>query len=187
MRWAVFVSGRGSNLKSVLEAEARGEFQKNKVVLVHANRDCPALEIAQSFAKPTHVLSPNAEGFEEQLLSEFKKHEVSHVFLLGYMRLLSEKFLMSFKGPVVNLHPSLLPAYKGLRAIERAFEAKEEVMGVSLHEVIVELDSGRILKQAEVRRRPEWSLKEAEQAIHDLEHKIVREYLLDLEAPLIRS
>jgi len=178
-RWAVFVSGRGSNLQNFLNLES--ELQKSKVVAVYANKECPAIERSKKAEKPALVLSPKEEGHSTKLLSFLKANEVQAIFMLGYMRILSSDFLKAWEGEIVNLHPSLLPKYPGLQAIERSYQSGDEFVGVSLHRVIEEVDAGGLLKQSKMKREPSWSLEETEEKLHELEKRIVREYLFDLE------
>lgn len=178
-RWAVFVSGEGSNLQNFLNLEPR--FKSQCIAAVFADRPCRAIERARTAHKPTLVVSPKEADFQERLLRFLSSHQVDSIFLMGYMRLLSADFLKSWKGTIVNLHPSLLPAYKGKDAVARAFHAKEKVIGVSLHEVVEEVDSGRILKQMPLPVTSSDTLDELTERVHSLERKIVEDYLFDLD------
>jgi phosphoribosylglycinamide formyltransferase-1 len=178
--WAVFVSGQGTNLQHVLELE-RDHLKKNKVNLILADRPCVALERAQKFQKPILLWNPKALHAEDQMFEALRAHKIDAIFLLGYMRILKPSFLSRWKGPLVNLHPSLLPKYKGAHAIRDAFEAKEPILGVSLHKVVQEVDGGSILRQMEFARDPSWSLEETTNQVHSYERKIVGDFLMDLE------
>lgn len=180
IRWAVFVSGQGTNLQNVLELE-RDRLKSSEIALIVSDRECPALKRAEQFKKAFVVLDPKAPHADATLIKTLKDHRISAIFLLGYMRILRLTFLKAWQGQLVNLHPSLLPKYKGANAIQKAFEANEKTLGVTLHEVVEEVDSGRILRQIEFARDPLWSLDEAVEAVHAHERKIVAEYLLDLE------
>ncbi|PIR22839.1 MAG: phosphoribosylglycinamide formyltransferase [Deltaproteobacteria bacterium CG11_big_fil_rev_8_21_14_0_20_45_16] len=180
-RWAVFVSGEGSNLQNILTLESEGELKSQSIELVVANKSCPAIEKAQRYSKNNVVVDFRNPEVWAELLEVLNQAKIDKIFLLGFMKIISSGFIRSWAKPIVNLHPSLLPQYKGLQAIERAFVAKEERMGVSLHEVVAELDSGPILKQAELWRIPGESLEVLTERFHKLEHKLVRDYLLDLD------
>ena len=182
IRWAVFASGHGSNLQNVFNLEAQGLIPHQEVVWVHADRPCRAIERAQERGISTWIQSPKAEAYVENVLTRLDQAQVDRIFLLGYMRILSADFLSRVGRPVLNLHPSLLPAYRGLRAIERAYEAGEPVVGVSIHEVIAELDAGPLVAQAKVERDPEESLDRLISRVHELEYSLVRDYLLSLES-----
>jgi len=182
IRWAVFASGNGSNLQNFLDLEKSGQISKQEIVWVHADRECRALERAQQLGKSTWKESPKSPNFVARLLEELHRHRVDRIFLLGYMRILSADFLNQWRRPIVNLHPSLLPKYRGLEAIRQAYEAGDELVGVSLHEVIAELDAGPILSQKSLSKDPHDTLETLTQRIHGLEHEVVRDYLLSLES-----
>jgi len=181
-RWGVFVSGTGTNLQNILDLEKTGLIPSTSFVAVHADRPCHALERAQRAGKSVLLYSPKEPSYDQKVLEFLKGESVEALILLGYLRILSPEFLSHFWGPVLNLHPSLLPKYKGLRAIESAFEAGDLEMGVSLHEVVEELDSGPILKQVSWTRSGGESIEEVRAKMHDLEHKMIREYFLSLES-----
>lgn len=180
LRWAIFVSGEGTNLQNVLELE-RHRLKKNQVALVVADRECPAIARAKKFKKPTFVIDPKSKSGNADLLQTLKKYKVDAIFLLGYMRILKANFLKAWDAPIVNLHPSVLPKFKGAHAIRDAIEAHEPTLGVTLHEVVEEVDSGRILRQIEFPRDSRWSFDEAVECVHAYERRIVSDYLLDLE------
>lgn len=113
------------------------------------------------------------------LHDELEKRQIDCIFLLGYMKILPEDFVKRWEGRMLNIHPSLLPKFKGLHAIERSFESKED-MGVSVHEVIADLDAGPLVRQrrvisAEELRNTTVTLDEAKARIQMVEHELVRE------------
>lgn len=181
MRWAVFVSGTGSNLQNFLDLERKRILKKHRIVLVVADRPCPAIDKAKRAKKEVWIQSPKSEGFSKALLKALKAQRVDAIFLLGYMRILSEDFLKSWKKRIVNLHPSWLPQYPGLNAIERAVQADEDFLGVTLHEVVPEVDAGPILRQISFPRDRSLSLESLTEQVHAYERKLVTEFLLDLE------
>jgi len=181
IRWAIFVSGEGSNLQNILDLEAEGQLKSQRVELVVANKPCPAIDKAQRSSKENVVLDFRNPEVWDELLEILNEARIDRIFLLGFMRMLSPEFIQQWAKPLLNLHPSLLPQYKGLQAIERAYQAKEERMGVTVHEVTAALDSGPILMQAELCRIPGESLEALTERIHQLEHKLVRDYLFDLD------
>ncbi|MBN8555253.1 MAG: hypothetical protein J0L93_07405 [Deltaproteobacteria bacterium] len=183
IRWAVFVSGEGSNLQHFLNLE-KFSLKQNKIVCVIADRECRAVERAKKSKKKTAVIEPGP-AFSKQVLKFLKAEKVDAIFLLGFMRILKPDFLATFQKPIVNLHPSWLPHYKGKDAIQKAYEAEEDFMGVSLHHVVAEVDAGEILRQISFPvknsdgSRP--SLSEITERTHEFERKIVSDYLFDLE------
>jgi phosphoribosylglycinamide formyltransferase-1 len=148
-RVAVLISGRGSNMRALVEQAAGYE-----VVLVASNKPLAAgLDWARAAGLPTWTLDSKsvARGaFDEALNSALIDHRVGTIALAGFMRLLSPQFVENWRGRVVNIHPSLLPAYRGLDTHARALAAGETVSGCSVHVVTEELDAGEILARSEV-------------------------------------
>ena len=148
-RVAVLISGRGSNMAALVE-QARGY----EVVLVASdNPEAPGLAAAAAHGIPTFALSPRGIGkraMEDAFLAEFAKYGVQAVALAGYMRLLTPEFISTMRGNIANIHPSLLPLYKGLDTHARALAAGDKSHGCSVHLVTEELDRGEVLGQAEV-------------------------------------
>lgn len=152
IRVGVLISGRGSNLKALIDAQ--GQDCPYEIVLVASNvEDAPGLDFARAagiatFAK-SHKGMKRAE-FDAVIDVELRAHAVQAVALAGYMRLLSPEFVEGWAGRMINIHPSLLPLYKGLDTHQRAIEAGDGKHGCSVHLVTAELDGGPILAQAEV-------------------------------------
>jgi len=148
-RVAILISGRGSNMRALVE-----QAQSYSVVLVASNRpDAPGLEWARERALPTWASASKGIAREEydRILSEtLQQHEVGTIVLAGFMRILSSWFVDHWAGRIVNIHPSLLPKYRGLDTHARAIEAGDSVSGCSVHIVTEELDAGEVLGQAEV-------------------------------------
>lgn len=181
IRWAVFASGNGSNLQNFIDLE-KTDLERNRLHWVHCNRDCKAMERARRAGKPVGLLDSKSDRYEENLLSMLEEFQIDRIFLMGYMKILSGSFLKQWAKPVINLHPSLLPDFKGSKAMERVFDSGQTHVGVSLHEVVEELDSGPILLQKDWSRPAELSFEAFQQKMHELEREIVREYFFDLES-----
>ena len=149
-RVAILISGRGSNMQAL--AEAAGDAYE--IVLVASDRPgAPGLAWAIQHGLPTFALSPKSIGkpvFEAALDGALREAGASHIALAGYMRLLSNDFVARWRGRIVNIHPSLLPRYKGLDTHARAIAAGDASAGCSVHVVTEELDAGEVLGQTEV-------------------------------------
>ena len=155
MRIAVLVSGSGTNLQALLDAAARGELAPAEIVCVISNRPgVRALERAAAAGVPALVVDhkqfPGREPFERALLAALAEHRVEAVVLAGLMRLLTSGFLDRFPDRVINIHPSLLPAFPGVDAQRQAFEHGVKVTGATVHFVDAGLDAGPIILQAAV-------------------------------------
>lgn len=153
MRVAVFVSGRGSNLLRLIEAQRANELGAATIDLVVSNRpDAAALTIARAHGLAATCI-PHREFtsrtlFENELLSALEPRRIEAIVLAGFMRVLSPHFLATFSGPIVNTHPSLLPAFPGAHAVRDALAYGVKVSGVTVHFVDESLDGGPIIAQA---------------------------------------
>jgi phosphoribosylglycinamide formyltransferase 1 len=154
MRLGVLISGRGSNLQALLDAVARGDLRATVAVVISNRPDAPGLARAQAAGVPTLVMphkgyADRAE-YDRALAGALRGHGVDFVCLAGFMRLLGPAFIDEFRDAVVNIHPSLLPAFPGLDAQRQAFEHGVKVAGATVHFVTAELDAGPIISQAAV-------------------------------------
>ncbi|MBN8847274.1 MULTISPECIES: phosphoribosylglycinamide formyltransferase [unclassified Sphingomonas] len=151
---AILVSGRGSNMQSLVKA-AGDAYQ---VVVVASDKpDAAGLAWAREHGIPTFALSPRGIGkiaYEAALDGALRAAGAEYIALAGYMRLLSDKFVADWRGRIVNIHPSLLPKYKGLDTHARAIDAGDAEAGCSIHLVTEELDGGEVLGQARVPIQP---------------------------------
>ncbi len=159
MRIGVLVSGRGTNLAALLEAEARGALAPAEIVAVVSNRPgVRALELAAAAGKPAAVLDHRAyagrEPFERALLAALAAHRVEAVVLAGFMRVLTATFIDAFPLRIVNTHPALLPAFPGTDAPAQALRHGVKLAGVTVHFVDAGVDTGPIIAQRAVPVRP---------------------------------
>jgi len=179
-RVGILLSGRGSNMMALAE-QARGY----EVALVASDKpDAAGLAWAAARGLPTFALSPKGIGkpaYEAALDRALRKTEVEVIALAGYMRLLSDRFVADWRGRIVNIHPSLLPKYKGLDTHARALAAGDAVAGCSVHLVTEELDGGEVLGQAEVPilpgDTPETLAERVLAAEHQLYPRILSEFV----------
>ncbi len=153
-RVGVLVSGRGSNLQALIDAIGRGELDATIVVVISNVAGAPALERARMSGIETVVLPhrdwPTREAYDEAVADTLRARDVDVVCLAGFMRRLSARFLDVFQRPVLNVHPSLLPAFPGIDAPGQAVAHGVKVAGCTVHLVTAELDSGPIVAQAAV-------------------------------------
>jgi len=151
---AVLVSGRGSNLQALIAAAAERDFPAEIRVVISNNPNAGALQRAQAAKIPTVVVShrdfDSRELFEDGLLEALEPYPVKIVCLAGFMRLLTARFLSAFPTGVLNIHPSLLPAFRGLNAPQQAFDYGVRVTGCTVHYVTEGMDEGPIIAQAAV-------------------------------------
>jgi len=180
MNIAVLASGNGSNLQALIEAQARGDLGGGKIVLAAGDKP-GALALKRAIKAGIKVFAEDAaafgtrEEFDQALMGALERAGVELVVLAGYMRLLSPAFVSSYEGRIINIHPSLLPAFKGTHGIKDAYDHGVKVTGVTVHFVDVELDNGPIIMQREVPVSEDDTLETLEEKIHKAEHMIYPE------------
>ncbi len=154
MRIAVLASGRGSNLLAILDAVARGVLPLRVAGVFSDRKNAPALEHARNAGIPAHSLSPRSfasrDAFDEHLFSLVDAVQPDLIVCAGYMRLISDAAVAARTGRMINIHPSLLPAFKGLHTHQQALDAGVRVHGASVHFVTAELDGGPVIAQVRV-------------------------------------
>ena len=166
MRLGVMCSGNGTNFENIITNPI---CNKHEVVLmIHNTKHCGAVKRAAKWGIP-HVRIPHKD--EDQMIEMFKAWNVDLIILAGYMRVIKNP--SKFPAPMINVHPSLLPKYKGLNVVERAMEAGEERTGCTVHYVNDELDGGEIIIQREVPIMPDDSVESLTKAIQRMEYAIL--------------
>ena len=152
-KFAIMASGRGSNAEVLLRAFHAGTVPGRVCVLISDQPEAPCLEIARQFDVPA-IAVPRGEltksDHEAKILAHLAEFEIQHVLLAGYMRILSADFIETFTGTILNIHPSLLPEFKGIRTAERQIKAGVRVAGATVHEVVVDVDSGPVILQGSI-------------------------------------
>lgn len=189
VRVGVLISGRGTNMIALSEYKRREE-RAYDIALVASNvPEARGLVAAKRLGIPvwaqSHKGMERAE-FDRLLDAELRRHGVELIALAGYMRLLSPEFIHAWEGRILNIHPSLLPAYRGLDTHRRAIDAGEVEAGCSVHLVTEELDEGPVLAQAKVRVRPRDTAESLAERVLKEEHKLYPE-ALDLYAARLRA
>jgi phosphoribosylglycinamide formyltransferase-1 len=171
---AIFASGSGSNFQSIVDSVKTGSLQANVKLLVCDKREAKVIERAQEEGIRAIVLSPkdypSKKEYEEAILVELKKHEIDWLVLAGYMRLIGETLLHAFQGRIINIHPSLLPAFQGKDAIGQAFHANVKITGVTVHFVDEGMDTGPIIEQEAVRIEENDTYESLHKKIQQIEH-----------------
>ena len=176
-RVAILISGRGSNMTALIEA-ARANDYPAEIALVISNRaDAAGLDRAHSSGVPTMVVDhalfgDDREAFERALDQELRKQRIDIVCLAGFMRLLTPWFVNRWSGRMLNIHPSLLPRFKGLHTHRRALEAGEKRHGATVHFVVPEMDAGPIVAQDSIAVRADDNEQTLAARVLELEHQI---------------
>ena len=171
---AVLISGNGSNLQALIDKFASSSLI-NICCVISNEKEAYGLERARNANINTHFIDHKAhtsrEDFEKKLIVCLDKYSPNLIVLAGFMRILSNLFVEEFKGKLINIHPSLLPKYKGLDTHKRVIEAKEQYHGVTVHFVDNTLDGGPICAQSQFKVNTN-NIKELEKEIHKLEHEL---------------
>jgi formyltetrahydrofolate-dependent phosphoribosylglycinamide formyltransferase len=178
----ILISGRGSNMMALVEYAA----DAYEVVVVASDKpEAPGLIWAREHGIPTFALSPKGIGklaYEAAISAALREAGTEIVALAGYMRLLSDEFVAEWRGRIINIHPSLLPKYKGLDTHARAIAAGDEEAGCSVHIVTEELDAGEVLGQARVPILPEDDADTLAARVLAEEHRLYPQVLADFAA-----
>ena len=169
---AVFISGRGSNLKSLIKNSKKKNSIFRILLVISDNPKADGLNYAtKSKIKKYGIEYKNRSNFENQSLKILKKYDLDLICLAGFMKILSSSFIKKFSKPILNIHPSLLPKYKGLNTHMKAIRNKDKFTGVTIHKVNKKLDSGKVILQKKVRILKKDSIKSLEKKVLKAEHE----------------
>ena len=170
---AVFISGRGSNLKSLIKHSKKKNSLIKIILVISNNPDAEGLKYASKSKINIYSLKfKNKTNFEYYSLKLLKKYNIDLLCLAGFMKILSGNFIKKFSKPILNIHPSLLPKYKGLNTHKRAIKNKDKFAGASIHKVTEKLDSGKVILQKKVKILKSDTVKSLEKKVLKIEHEI---------------
>lgn len=176
MKLGILISGRGSNMVAIVDAVKSGEVPSSEVAVVISDKsEAAGLAKARERGVETVVVERNGRKRAEhdaEIIGELKKRDVELVCLAGYMRLLSPEFVQAFPNKIINIHPSLLPAFPGLDAQKQAFDAGVDVTGCTVHFVDELLDHGPVILQREVPRLDGDTVESLSKRILEREHTL---------------
>lgn len=184
MKVAIFASGSGSNFEAIVQGVQRGDLALEIVLLFCDQPDAYVIERAKKLNIPVKAFSPKEFSdrgtYEVEIIRILASCEVEFIVLAGYMRLIGSGLLGAYPQKIINIHPSLLPAFPGLHGIRDAFEAGVSKTGVTIHYIDEGIDTGPIIAQEEVTILPEDDLATLEKRIHQVEHRLYVEVLKKL-------
>ena len=169
---AVFISGTGSNLKSLIKFS---KLKKSPIIIkliISNNRKAKGLQYANIYKIKKKIFDFKNTLSEKKIINELKKNNIDLICLAGFMKILSKSFIKNFRGKILNIHPSLLPKYKGLNTHEKAIKNKDKYSGCTVHFVNSKLDSGKIINQNKVRIKKFDTPKSLAKRILIQEHKL---------------
>ena len=178
-RLGLLISGRGSNLQAIIDAITAGRLRATIAIVICNIAGAQGLDRARAAGLETvvipHAGSPTRAEYDRRLIEVLRQHEVDLVCLAGFMRLLSATFVDAFPNRILNIHPSLLPAFPGLDAQRQAFDYGVKVTGVTVHFVNAELDAGPIVQQAPVPVLADDTAETLAARILEVEHRLYPE------------
>ena len=172
IKTAVFISGTGSNLKNLIK------FSKTKIspilikLIISSSKKAKGLKYSTQYNIEKKIVNFNNNFSENKILSYINKKNIKFICLAGFMKILSKNFIKKFKGKIVNIHPSLLPKYKGLNTHKRALKNKEKFAGCTVHYVTIKLDSGKIILQKKVKIKKNDTVNSLKKKVLKKEHQI---------------
>jgi len=170
---AVFISGTGSNLKNLIKFSNKKNSPISINLIISNTKKAKGLKYANQYNIEKKVLNFNNNKINEKKNLDFLiKKEINFICLAGFMKILSKNFIKKFKGKIVNIHPSLLPKYKGLNTHKRALKNKEKFAGCTVHYVTTKLDSGKIILQKKVKIKKKDTVNSLKKKVLKKEHQL---------------
>ncbi len=177
LKIAILASGEGSNFQELIDLSKSNKFDIDIRLLITNNLDAGCLSKAKKSNISYKIIKvsdyENKEYFEEEIINTIIKHDIELVVMAGWMKIMSSKFVNAFKNKIINIHPSLLPSFKGNNAIKDALKNGSKITGCSVHYVVPEVDSGSLIMQAAVSISDQDNIDSITKKIHLLEHKIL--------------
>jgi len=181
IKTAVFISGTGTNLKSLIKFSKTKKSPITIDVIVSNNYKAKGLQYAKIFRIKKKIYNfKNQSIAEKRIISDLKKEKIRLICLAGFMVILSKNFIKKFNGKILNIHPSLLPKFKGLNTHQRALQENEKYSGCTVHFVSSKLDSGKIILQKKVKIKKRETLRSLTKKVLNQEHKLYPKAILKI-------
>jgi len=175
-RIVVLISGSGSNLQAILDASRENDYPARVVAVISNKPEAYGLQRAMSAGIPAKVIEYSSdterETYDQALMQAIDRYQPDLVVLAGFMRILSDVFVQHYANRLLNIHPSLLPKYKGLHTHQRVLDAGDTQHGASVHFVTPSLDDGPVILQSTIEVRPDDTAELLAKRVHQVEHKI---------------
>ena len=176
----VFISGQGSNLKNLIMRSRDTNFPINIKLVITNNDTAYGIIYAKKNSIPYFILDTKLRNYENQLLLILKKYRISFICLAGYMKIISKNFIEKFRKKIINIHPSLLPKFKGLNTFSKVLKNNEKKTGCTVHYVNEKLDSGNIIVQKSFYVNSNDNEKTLKQKTQKLEHIVFPEAIVKI-------
>ena len=180
IKTAIFISGTGSNLKSLIKFSKLKKSPIIVKIIISNNSEAKGLRYSKIYKIKKKIFNFENELSEKKIINELKKSDIQLICLAGFMKILSKSFIKNFKGKILNIHPSILPKYKGLNTHEKAIRNKDKYSGCTVHFVTAKLDSGKIIIQKKVKINKKDTPKTLANKVLAEEHKLYPEAILKI-------
>ena len=181
VKTCIFISGKGSNLEAIIKSSRDYKFPIKIELVISDNKNAGGLKLAKKYSIPYKYFSDrNKKKFERRCLFEIKKRKIKFLCLAGFMKILSSSFINNFGHKIINIHPSLLPKYKGLDTHKRVLKNNEKYSGCTVHFVTPKLDSGKIVLQKKIRIEENETLISLKKKILKQEHKLYPKSIISI-------
>ena len=167
----IFISGSGSNLNSIIKNSREYNFPINIKLIISNNKNAGGIYFAKKFSIPYMILNFDKNKFEKIALKELLNRKINLLCLAGFMKILSKSFVRKFKGKIINIHPSLLPKYKGLDTFKRVLKSREKITGCTVHFVDEKLDNGKVIIKKRIAITKNDSPEELKKRVQSEEYK----------------
>ena len=176
----IFISGKGSNLKNLIKRSRDSNFPITIKLVVTNNKNANGIMYAKKNSIPYFVLNTELRNYENHLFYVLNKYKISFICLAGYMKIISKNFLNKYRKKIINIHPSLLPKYKGLNTYDRVIRNNEKKTGCTVHFVNEKLDSGKLIVQKSFFIKKDDKVDILKKKTQKLEHKAFSEAIIKI-------
>ena len=176
----VFISGQGSNLKNLISRSRDTSFPIKINLVISNNKRAKGIYYAKKYKIPYILINTKIRNYEFKILKNLKKFKIEFICLAGYMKMISDKIINKFEKKIINIHPSLLPKFKGLNTFERALKNKEKKTGCTVHYVNSKMDDGRIILKKKFNINKKDNIETLKHKTQKLEYKAYPEAIIKI-------
>ena len=176
----IFISGYGSNLQTLIKKSRDYNFPAKIKLVISNNLNAKGIFHAKKNSIPYYIVNTQKRNYDYELLKEIKKYKISLICSAGYMKIIPDRFIKNFRKKIINVHPSLLPKYKGLKTYERVIKNKDIVTGCTIHYVSKNLDSGQIILQKKFFVKKDDDISVLKHKTQNLERKAFFESIIQI-------
>ena len=174
----IFISGKGSNLKNLILRSRDNSFPIKIALVISNNKEAYGLNYAKKYKIPFFFINTKFKNYENKILLHLKKYKISFICLAGFMKIISNTLIKNYPGKIINVHPSLLPKFKGLNTFERIIKSEEVKTGCTVHYVNEHLDGGHVIAKKSFQIHSHYNEEILKQKTQELEYKVFPEAII---------